>query len=99
MLEIQTHNPVRITSDSADRFIAACRHATEPRVHAVAADLIAQGFARPYQIAERLGVAETIVITAIQRGRLPAIGRGWWLFVAPGDAERWDASIARKQAA
>jgi hypothetical protein len=92
-------DPPLIDPESADRFAAACRSNQEPRVAAVAGDLLDLGYQRPYQLAGRAGVDEIAVLIAITRGTLPATPRGWYLLIAPADAEQYIAALQPKRAA
>jgi hypothetical protein len=99
VLGVQSYAPTRISADSAARFITAARATQMDRVRLVAADLIGAGFLRPYQVADLFGLAENVVLNAVQRGRLPAIGRSTWLFVAPADAAKFAESVVGRKAA
>jgi hypothetical protein len=83
VLGVQSYAPTRISADRAARFITAARATQMDRVRLVAADLIGAGFLRPYPVADLFGLAENVVLNAVQRGRLPAVGRSIWLFIDP----------------
>lgn len=98
-LKVVSRRPTRVGLESANAFIAACREAKLVEVRAVASDLLDQNYARPWEIAARFGVDETQVLGAIQRGRLPCVARGLWLFVSPNDAEAFAVAHQKRRAA
>jgi hypothetical protein len=98
-LKVQSRGPTRVKADSAAKFIADARGAKLKEMRMLAGDLMDQGYERPFQISERFSLDEGQILTAIQRGRLPAVGRGLWLFIGPADAERFAAAHQTGRAA
>ena len=99
ILEVWSRRPTRISRTSAERFIAVARDAKLDQVRLAAPDLLEMGYVRPYQLADRLGLDERIILSAIQRCRLPAVARGLWLFVSRNDAEDFAAAHQTRRAA